>query len=77
MAFAIDVIFADREGMVLHTIPRMGPWRVSPWVRGAYTVIEVPAGTVARTGTQVGDRLSFGPVQERALGLIRQGEGKD
>lgn len=40
---------------VLRILSGIKPWRVGPIVRGGKYVIELPAGTVARTNTQVGD----------------------
>lgn len=56
MRFPIDVLFLDRQGMVLHLIPAMAPWRFSPLIRPAHAVLELAAG--ASQGTAVGDRLS-------------------
>ena len=69
MRFVIDVAFVDREGVVLHLIRRMKPWRISRIVFGAAGVLELPAGVLEATGTQVGDRLRFdrddpGSIQE-------------
>ena len=60
MRFPIDVIFLDRSDRVLRLIPEMGPNRVSPLVRHGRTVIELPAGALARSRTQVGDQLTLG-----------------
>ncbi len=57
MRFVFDAVFVDRELKVLHVIERMRPWRLSRWVRRAAGVIELPAGRLADTGTQKGDRL--------------------
>ncbi|MHB8158866.1 MAG: DUF192 domain-containing protein [Desulfocucumaceae bacterium] len=46
MKFYIDVIFLDRRGVVLHLIRSMPPSRLSPLVRGALTVVELPGGTI-------------------------------
>ncbi len=59
MRFEFDALYLDREGQVLHVIERMKPWRMGKIVRGARGVLELPAGTVAETATQVGDRLEF------------------
>lgn len=58
MRFPIDVLFLDREGLILHggTLP---PWKLSPWVRRSTGVLELPAGTLQRTGTEAGDRISL------------------
>jgi uncharacterized membrane protein (UPF0127 family) len=57
MRLPIDVVFLDRAGVVVHLIPALPAWRVSPIVWPARSVLELPAGTLARTGTRVGDRL--------------------
>jgi uncharacterized membrane protein (UPF0127 family) len=59
MRFPIDVVFLDDQARVLHLIHRLSPWRVSRIVWRARAVLELPSGTLARTGTRVGDRLAF------------------
>jgi uncharacterized protein len=57
MRFPLDVLFLDREGQVLFMYNGIKPWRVGRHVRGARTTVELPEGTISRTGTQVGDRV--------------------
>ena len=63
MRFPIDVLFVGRpepDGarVVLSAHERLPTWRgLVPFVRGARGVLELPAGTIAATGTTVGDRL--------------------
>jgi uncharacterized membrane protein (UPF0127 family) len=52
MRFAIDVLFLDRGGRVKRVLLRLRPWRVSPIVFGARTVVELPAGTLADRSLQ-------------------------
>ena len=59
MRFVFDALFLDRDRVVLHSIPRMKPWRLSRLVPGADGVLELPAGAIEASGTQVGDRLVF------------------
>ena len=59
MRFAIDAVHLDRAGVVLRCVPDLQPWRIGPIVRHSHTVIELPAGTLARTGTEVGHRLQL------------------
>ena len=47
MAFVIDVVFLDRGFKVL-AVCRLPPWRMSPWVPGAHSVLELPVGASAR-----------------------------
>ena len=59
MGFAIDVLFLDREGIVKHFIPAMAPFRASPFVSPAADVLELPAGTIDRTRTELGDLIEL------------------
>lgn len=58
MRYAIDVVFLDAAGLVLRAVEHLRPGRVSPRVRGAASVLELPAGTVARTGLVEGARVA-------------------
>ena len=58
MRFAIDAIFVDRSMRVLRVAEGLRPWLPAVGApRGTDSVLEVPAGTAARTGTQAGDEL--------------------
>ena len=57
MRFPIDVMVLSAEGEVLRVAPDMGPWRMFWPVRLGRAVVELPAGTIARTGTACGDRV--------------------
>ncbi len=59
MGFAIDVLFLDREGFVKLSIAAMAPFRASPFVSAAADVLELPAGTIASTHTELGDRIEL------------------
>ena len=59
MTFPIDVIFLGSENTVLKTCPGCRPWRPAVWCKGAQSVIELPSGALAHTGTQPGDRLDL------------------
>lgn len=58
MKFAIDVIYLDKQRKVLKLRPNMGRNRISFCLR-AHSVLELPAGSVEKTATQVGDELEF------------------
>lgn len=62
MRFAIDAVFIDREKRVVRVAERIPPWRLAITAGGARDVVELPAGTAARTATQAGDELVFEPV---------------
>ena len=69
MRFAIDVVFvarpADGKGgprRVVAARSAVRPWRGVVWpVRGAHGVLELPAGTIEATGTQIGDDIALEP----------------
>jgi uncharacterized membrane protein (UPF0127 family) len=61
MRFPIDAVFVDRSGIVCHVVNSIRPWRASKYVRKAKLVVELPAGTLAATGTQLGDKLEIQP----------------
>jgi len=65
MLFAIDLVFLDRGGCVVHTEEYVRPFRISRVTLKAQSVLELPPYTVFRSGTQVGDRLEIGRVSER------------
>ena len=60
MAFPLDVLFLDRDRFVCGVRQGLPPWRLAA-ARRARTVIELPEGTLARTGIGLGDRIDFEP----------------
>ncbi|MFN8686501.1 MAG: DUF192 domain-containing protein [Acidobacteriota bacterium] len=58
MKFAIDVVYLNKQKKILKLRPNLGRNRISFCLR-AHSVLELPAGTIARTGTLVGDELEF------------------
>jgi uncharacterized membrane protein (UPF0127 family) len=59
MQFAIDAVFVDRDGRVRKIVDDLRPWRIAISL-GAYAVIEMASGAVARSDVEVGDRLTLG-----------------
>lgn len=58
MRFPIDVLYLDRADRVVRVQEGVKPWRVGPlYTRGAHYVVELPVGTIAKTGTTVGDSV--------------------
>jgi len=66
MRYAVDVVFVDRRGIVVATYPGLAPGRRSKWHGRAVAALEVPAGTLATSGTQKGDALEWRPCLEAA-----------
>ncbi len=65
MRFAIDAVFlsrpvADGSRRVVGLRRSLPPWvGLVPFVRGADGVLELPVGTIAESGTQLGDMVSL------------------
>jgi uncharacterized protein len=56
MKFPIDLVYLDRRHKVRKVRSAVPPWRLSGCLF-AHSVLELPAGTVERSGTQTGDEL--------------------
>ena len=56
MKFPIDLVYLDRQKRVRKVRHRMVPWRVSACLT-AHSILELPAGVLAASGTQAGDQL--------------------
>ncbi len=59
MRFSLDVVFVDANGAVCHLLREIKPWRTSSIVRGSKYVVELPAGTIEATGTELGDKIEI------------------
>ena len=59
MRFAIDAVFVDRQWRVVAVRERLAPWRLVLPVWGAWGVVELAEGTLARGGFGVGDELQL------------------
>ena len=59
MRFPIDIVFLDAQGRVVTINAGLRPWRVSSIVFAARKALELAAGSVARSATQVGDTITL------------------
>jgi uncharacterized protein len=59
MLFPIDLIFLSKDKQVVHIDEYVRPFRVSKFSLKSNSVLELPAHTIYRSGTQVGDRLEI------------------
>ncbi len=57
MRFSIDVIGLDKEMKVVKLWPDLVPYRLTSVSTRVRSVIELPAGQIAATGVQLGDRI--------------------
>ena len=59
MLFPIDVIFLSKEKEVIRVEEHLRPFRISTVSLKSLSVLELPAYTIYRTGTKVGDQLEI------------------
>jgi hypothetical protein len=59
MRFPIDVVYLDRDGIVVHLEPGLHPWRFAPIRLQAASVLELPSHTIVQTETALGDRIEI------------------
>jgi hypothetical protein len=57
MSFPIDVAYVDSAGKVIGLHHAIRPWRFGQFHLRSRLVVEMPAGTLKATGTQLGDQL--------------------
>ena len=65
MRYSIDIVFADRTGVVRKVCAGVPPFRMRASLRSRY-VVEMAAGEAARLGWRVGTPLAFLTSSERA-----------
>src|SRR4026209_846258 len=63
MRFPIDVIALDQQGVIIDRVVEMKPWRIRLPRRGTSGVLELRAGALDATGTQVGHRIELAHAQ--------------
>ena len=61
MRFPLDVAFLTEDGRVVGLYPHLPPSRRSRVHRDASAALELPAGRLAETGTEIGDEIRFAP----------------
>jgi len=68
MRFIFDAIFLDKNLRVVHLVREMKPWRISKMVFSAHSVLELPAGLISQTATELGDQFEM---RKGILGAVR------
>ena len=61
MRFAIVLVYLDKKKRVRKVRHAVRPWRLSACLT-AHSVLELPAGTAAATGTAKGDEIEIEPL---------------
>ena len=71
MKFPIDVVFLNKEFYVLGLISGMHPYRVSGVHMRGYSVIELPNGTIRKSGTEIGDQVEISLAETSEIDDLR------
>lgn len=66
MKYPIDVVFADRDGVVVAVCHALRPWRWTAIHPHAYEAIELPAGAAEAAGVKEGDRIGYKEIETTA-----------
>lgn len=59
MRYPLDIAFVSQTDEVVAVYHELRPWRFSKTHREASCALELPAGTLRATGTEVGDRIRW------------------
>lgn len=59
MKFPIDVIFLDKNNIIINIKNHFLPNRISSLFLNASSVLELPSGTLVATDTRIGDQIKF------------------
>jgi hypothetical protein len=57
MKFPFDAVFLTRDNQVIFFMEKIQPGKISPLISKAFSVLELPAGTIQERGIQYGDTL--------------------
>ncbi|MBH0229183.1 DUF192 domain-containing protein [Halobacillus yeomjeoni] len=61
MNYPIDVLYLNKDNVIVAVEEKLEPGRTGKRYADAYSVVELPAGTLMKTGTDIGHRLIFQP----------------
>jgi len=59
MRFPIDVVYLDRERIIIHVEEELKPWRMAAVRIQAASVLELPLGTIRESQTVLGDQVDI------------------
>lgn len=59
LPFALDLVFLGKNGDVVRTYSDLQPWKRTSRIADASFALELPAGTIEASYTEVGDRFTW------------------
>jgi len=71
MKFPIDVVFLNKKFYVLGLISGMQPYRVSGVHMRAFSVIELPNGSIRKSRTEIGDQFEISLAETSEIDDLR------
>jgi uncharacterized membrane protein (UPF0127 family) len=74
LMFSIDLVYLDSELRVVHLVENLGPLRIAPLRFRCESVLELPARSISKSGTQVGDQLMICTAKEMEAYWATQGK---
>jgi hypothetical protein len=74
MQFPIDLVYLDRKRAIKKLKNAVPAWRLSACL-SAHSILELPAGTILGSQTQLGDVLEFSPNESPSSGSSQPSQG--
>jgi uncharacterized membrane protein (UPF0127 family) len=59
MRYSLDAAFLDEGGKIIAVFEDLCPWRFTPYIREAVSVMETASGFLRKRSLKVGDRIIF------------------
>lgn len=72
MKFPIDAVFLNKHNTVVGVVCNFLPYRVSRIYRTAYSVLELPRGTIQKSTTAVGDQLEIALAESSCMDDLKE-----
>jgi len=57
MKFPFDAVFLTRDNRVIYFMEGIKPYRASPLISKAFSVLELPVGTIRKSGIEINDKI--------------------
>jgi uncharacterized protein len=64
MSFALDVAYLNADRRIIRIYHALAPQRIAAFMPRAHSIMELPAGVLMQSETQVGDLLQFLALEE-------------
>jgi uncharacterized membrane protein (UPF0127 family) len=59
MRYSLDAAFMDNDGKIIAVFENFGPWKITPYIAKAVSVLEARSGFLKKRLLAVGDRIIF------------------